>query len=332
MSFDKNQKLDELIIQINDLLEPAEKKMLNSNAAQKNIFPTVFLLGTPRSGSTLFMQWAASTGAFGYPTNFISRFNRAPYVAALIHKMVTDDDYQYMNEFSDISKNQKFSSSIGKTEGFTAPHEFWYFWRRFMEFREIPCEEKYFEKNFDFRTFQLELNLLKNAFEKPFIMKGQILNWYLETVSNKLENSIFIHLYRDPVSVCRSLLRAREIWYGSQNVWFSAKPREYPWLAEMDAYHQVAGQVYFINKEIFAKRDNLGSAYFMVDYSDFCSDPELVYNQLKNKISDFNQDLVLPEYTGIERFEESDPQTSKDEKINDAYSYFEEKYGIINLS
>ena len=330
MSFQKNVELDELIVHLNDLLEPVEQKLLNNLDAKTDVFPTLFLIGTPRSGSTLFMQWAASTGAFAYPSNFLSRFNRAPGVGALIYRMVTDPVYQYKEEFSDIRKSVNFTSTLGKTKGFTAPHEFWYFWRRFMEFQEVPCGEEYFEANFDFRTFQNELSVLKGAFGKPFIMKGQILNWYLETVSKKLKNSIYIHLHRNPVSVCKSLLKARETWFGSRDVWFSAKPREYKWLAEMDVYHQVAGQVYFINKGIETKKYHIEDTYLRIDYEDFCEQPGLFYNRLGDKISLLHPGHELADYTGIKRFEVSDEKSSDDTKLEEAYTYFENNYGNIN--
>ena len=330
MSFEKNAALDELIVELNDLLEPVEQILISNLNTEVGRFPTLFLIGNPRSGSTLLMQWAASLEIFAYPSNFLSRFNRAPYVGALIYKMVTDPEYQYKGEFSDIRKSLDFASSLGKTKGFTAPHEFWYFWRRFMEFQETPVKEEYFENNFDFQTFQYELRMLKEAFGKPFIMKGQILNWYLKTVSKKMKNSIYIHLHRNPISVCRSLLKARENWYGSREEWFSAKPREYKLLAEMDVYHQVAGQVYFINKEIETKKSHLGDTYLRINYQDFCEQPGLFYNRLREKISMLHPDFDLPDYKGIRHFKESDKRSSDDIEVEEAYSYFEKKYGRIS--
>ncbi|MCC5941127.1 MAG: sulfotransferase [Balneolaceae bacterium] len=298
--------------------------------AKSSEFPTVFLLGTPRSGSTLFMQWASSLGVFAYPSNFMSRFNRSPYIGGLIYKMVTDSRFQYKNEFADINRETDFKSTIGKTKGFTAPHEFWYFWRRFMEFRDVPVQEEIFNREFDFQTFEKELNLLKNLFEKPFIMKGQILNWYLETLPKKLKNCLYIHLYRNPIDVCRSLLDAREQWFGSRNVWFSAKPREFEMIKEMDVYHQIAGQVYFINKEIFSKRMYLKESYLMVNYEDFCSKPSHIYDRVLHQLKNMNSTLKFQQYDGINHFTQSNRKSSDDNKLEKAYRYYEDKFGIIN--
>ena len=37
----------------------------------------VLVVGGPRSGSTVMMQWLASSGVFAYPSNLLSRFYRA---------------------------------------------------------------------------------------------------------------------------------------------------------------------------------------------------------------------------------------------------------------
>ncbi|TVQ00969.1 MAG: hypothetical protein EA359_14850 [Balneolaceae bacterium] len=331
LKYHKNIKLDELIIRINDLLEPAEKERIDVLASQINdTFPTLFLIGTPRSGSTLFMQWIASTGAYAYPSNFMSRFNRAPYISALIYEMVTNPQYQYWDEFADISNEIEFSSSIGKTSGFKAPHEFWYFWLRFMQFPDIPFSEEQFSRNFDFIMFQNELKLLKHAFQKPFIMKAHIIVWYLESVSKNLKNIIYLHLKRDPIDSVRSLLKAREKWTGSLEEWFTVKPKEYDILKTMDPFHQVAGQIYFMDREIHRKKHCLEDDYIQVNYEEFCRDPESVYDMITKKTAEMVPDFTIPEYRSIKEFHVSKPVSDIDDKIRKAYDFFEKKYGIIN--
>lgn len=332
LKYHKNDQLDHLIIQINDLLEPVEQDRIDKLASRiEDKYPTLFLIGTPRSGSTLFIQWIASTGAFAYPSNFMSRFNRAPYISALIYEMVTNPRYRYRDEFADVSNEIEFSSSIGKTSGFKAPHEFWYFWRRFMQFPEVPFSEDLFISHFDFNMFNKELKLLKHAFQKPFFMKAHIIVWYLESVSKNLNNILYVHLKRNPVDSVRSLLKAREKWTGSLQEWFTVKPKEYHILKEMDPCHQVAGQIYFMEREIHCKKHHLGDYYIPVDYEDFCRDPKTVYDVISKKTAESAPHFKIPEYTGVKEFKVSHPVSEIDDKIRKAYGYFEEKYGIIKF-
>lgn len=329
-SFEKNKSLDEALTELNDKLFLLEKKEMES--AGKAAYPNLLLFGNSRTGSTLFLQWMASQKSFSYPSNFLSRLYKAPYIGALIYNIVTKPEYQYKNEFSDINSDFAFSSTIGKTEGFKSPHEFWYFWRRFIDFPpNEPFTEEEFAKKFDFDSANQELALIQKAFGKPFLLKGKIMNFYLKSLSDNLENVIYIHLHRDPVPVVRSLLKAREKWTGSKENWFSWKPRELDFLQTLDIYYQVAGQVYFIDKEILSKRKYLGNRYFPVTYEDYCLNPQATFDDLVSKIQEFAPEFQPGEYNNAFQFKISNPISEEDEKIRQAYAYFEENYGKLKF-
>lgn len=327
MSFEKNDNLEEILAKVNGLLAPLEKQQMEKVGEPE--YPNLLLIGCPRCGSTMFTQWAASLDAFSYPSNFLSRFFRAPYIGALIYNIVTKPEYQYRDEFVDVNVDLKFSSAIGKTKGFKAPHEFWYFWREFIDFPDVPYSEEEFAEKFDFDSLQKKLALLQKAFGKPFLCKGKIVNWYLKSMGEHIENAVYLHMYRNPIATSRSLLKAREKWTGSQEKWFSWKPREYPELVKMDKYHQVAGQIYFIEKEILSKKEYLGNAYLSFSYEELCKNPEVVYLKIGNKIKEFNSSFEIPAYKGEKEFQISNPITEEDKFIEGAFEYFEDEYGKL---
>jgi len=328
MSYQKNDNLESLLKKINSLLKPVELEEVSKIDQPK--FPNLFLIGGPRCGSTLFTQWAAGLEAFSYPSNFLSRFYEAPYIGALIYSMVTKPEYQYRDEFADVNADFKLDSSIGKTKGFKAPHEFWYFWRRFMKFPDVPCSKKEFEEQFDFETFQKELALIQKAFDyKPFLFKAKIANWYLKPLNENIDNAIYLHLYREPLAMTRSLLKAREKWMGSLEKWFSWKPREYDVIKDLDCYHQVAGQIYFLEKEILNAKNDLGAKYIGFSYEEFCENPKEIYLTIIKKIKEIAPDFQAPKYTGEDSFIISNPVSEEDELITEALSYFENKYGKL---
>jgi len=148
MEFDKNSNLESLLTVINDLLQPIEEK--ERKKAKEPEYPNLFLVGSSRCGSTMFMQWMASTDIFSYPSNFLSRFYKAPFIGALIYEMLTNPKFQYRDEFCDINTDIALVSAIGKTKGLKAPHEFWYFWREFMDFPDIPFTDGEFAEKFEF--------------------------------------------------------------------------------------------------------------------------------------------------------------------------------------
>jgi len=322
----KNNNLEERLSHLNDLLHQLE--LIELNGETSTDFPTLFIIGSPRTGSTLFTQWLASLGTFAYPSNFLSRLYNAPYVGALIYEIVTNPKYQYGDEFSDIMDidvEHKFKSNRGKTKGFKSPHEFWYFWKRFYEFPIEVSSEEDFALKFDSDTFQKELSLMQQAFGKPLFMKGKIINYYLESFSKKIDNALYIHLRRDPIAASRSLLKAKK----QKGSWFSWKPRQYNLLKEMGEPHQAVGQIYFIEKEILDKRKYLGDRYLSFNYEDFCENPDVVYEEIKNKVSKYSVNLELPDYDGPEYFLQSNPISKEDDFLIEAYKQFEEKYGVL---
>lgn len=328
MDYKKNSSLDDKIRELNNLLAPIERELAQSTS--KSETPNLLMVGASRTGSTLFMQWVVQLGVFGYPSNFLSRFPKAPYIGALIYEIVTNPQYQYLNEFSDINRNLGFKSSIGKTEGFKAPHEFWYFWRRLMNFPEIPFSEEKFAESFNFNLLNKELDLLQRAFGKPYICKAKIINWYLKSMAENVPNVIFLHLYRDPIDVIRSTLKIRKDWMGSEEKWGSWKPREYDDLIKMDKYHQVAGQFYFTEKEILSKKKYLGDSYHSFSYKEFCNNPKIVYDRIFEKIHLFNPSFKKTKYTGEKRFRPVQKHSMNDSKIEEAWMYFVKEYGKLN--
>ncbi|HRX04698.1 MAG TPA: sulfotransferase, partial [Anaerolineae bacterium] len=126
----RNPRLEALLDEISGLLGPVESEV----AARYHMpaYPVVLVMGLPRCGSTLTMQWLAASGRFGYPSNLLSRFYAAPYVGARIQQLLTDPQFSFGDELHDLASAVGFDSTLGKTRGALAPNEFWYFWRRFI--------------------------------------------------------------------------------------------------------------------------------------------------------------------------------------------------------
>ena len=156
--FKKNQNLEDIISNLNNLLKGIDNSVLNFPQATKR--PLIFIVGTPRSGTTLLTQWLASLNLFSYPSNFMSRFFELPYAGALIQDMIFDERYSFKNEMSLKIDLPNFGSDVGKTLGPLQPHEFWYFWRKHFKFPEIPVTSESFMKTADFKSFQSQISLV----------------------------------------------------------------------------------------------------------------------------------------------------------------------------
>lgn len=300
--FARNEKLESLLKQINGILGLAGERVIDNYRMPK--YPVVLIVGAPRSGSTLMMQWLAQTGRFAYPTNLLSRFYGSPYIGALIQRLLTDPEFDFNEEFFDFSSELSFYSDLGKTRGVLGPNEFWYFWRRFFPYGEIQYLDEESLAKADAVRFVAELAAIESVFDKPFAMKGLIINWNIPYVSNLLDQILFIYITRHPLYNAQSLLEARVKYYGDQRGWYSFKPQEYEELKKLDPLEQVAGQMYFTNKAIDQGLGEIDRArWLQVSYEDFCESPRKVFAQILAKLENLGMKIGNWEYEGPENFQ-----------------------------
>ncbi len=276
----RNEKLEELLKEVNGLLGPVESQVLAGY--ERNKYPLVLVMGNPRSGTTLFMQWLASLGCFAYPTNLLSRFYGAPYVGAKIQLMLTKHDFN--NELFDFNPAAPFTSRLGKTKGVLAPNEFWYFWRRFFPYGEIQYLDEEGLSGVDNMGFLREVAAMEAVFDMPFAMKGTMTNWNIPYMADILDKVLFIYIRRNPFYIIQSLLKARLDYYGDLRAWHSYKPPEYFFLQERNPYEQVAGQVYFTKVAVEKGLERVADdRKLVVDYEEFCRQPGKVFEQITER-------------------------------------------------
>lgn len=299
-TFKRNTLLEELLNEINSDLWSTEEKLLKTKELE---YPIVFIMGTHRSGSTLMTQWLANLGEFAYPTNMMSRFYKVPIIASKIQLLLTDERYNYRNEIKDFNSAIDFKSENGKTKGALAPNEFWYFWRRFLPFGELDylSTEELLQK-VDIQTLKAEFAGITDVFQKPFVLKGMMLNYNIDFLDNIFEKAIFIYMKRDPLANIESALKAREKQLGSIEKWYSLKIPEYEELKRLNPYEQVAGQIYYISKAVENGLENVEEHKKMVvNYEAFCENPKKFYDELKAKLKVHGCDID-DEYKGEEKF------------------------------
>lgn len=322
-TFRRNTELEKLLSQLNNILSEVEP-IAEKHYETKQAYPPIFIMGTHRCGSTLFMQYLAQTGMFSYPTNLLSRFYKAPLIGAQIQLLLTDPRFNFRNEILDFTKEVDFQSENGKTKGALAPNEFWYFWRRFLPFEEVDwLPDEKLHNLVDKNTFSSEIRGLTRIFEKPLALKSMILNYNIAFLNSVFPEAIFVHIRRDPEANVASMLEARKRQLGSEAEWYSFKIPEYQILKEMEPVKQVAGQFYFINKAINQGMSQVSlDRKLLINYEHFCRKPDSFLEQLvtltgrKAELSNI----------GVRSFKIT-KEGYRNSAIQDALNYFEETYG-----
>jgi len=298
--FKVNDTLEDFLNEINNDLWHSEKILLNKAEPD---YPIIFMMGTQRSGSTLFLQWLANLEDIAYPTNFMSRLYKTPIIASKLQLLLTDERYNYRNEIKDFNSSINFKSENGKTKGALSPNEFWYFWKRFLPYKDLDylSTEELFEK-VDVETLKAEFTGITDVYKKPFAIKSMILNYNIDFLNKIFEKAIFIYNKREVLANIESTLNARQEQFGTINEWYSFKIPEYSKLKNLNPYEQVAGQIYHINRAVETGLENVEDHKKMVvNYEEFCENPERFYIELKAKLK-LQGYLIESEYKGPESF------------------------------
>lgn len=280
-AFSRNEALEALLAELNDAMIVAEQTLVLPTAP---LLPVIFIVGPPRSGTTLVTQWLAASGRLAWPTNLLSRFYAAPYLGARIQQLLTDPRFNYRNELLGNDRNVSFESDLGKTRGLLQPNEFWYFWRRFFPLKwPEPLSEEQVSKA-DGTGFVAGLAAIEAALGKPFASKAMLLQYNLTLLADLLPNSIFLHVNRDPIDNGLSILRARERFWGDNTQWYSARPPGTEGLLKRNPYEQVAGQIVLTHRSISTELRALPEHRTLyIDYESFCSDTGPTWSALVDR-------------------------------------------------
>ncbi len=330
-SFLRNKSLETLLGELNNSLA-ASDAALDLDCAEK--FSKIFVVGPLRSGTTLFMQWLASSGLVAYPTNMLSRFYGAPLIGAKIQQILTDPQFNFRDEILDFSSKMLFSSENGKTKGALAPNEFWYFWRRFLSYTDLDySSDDDLRAKVNFSRLRDELNGLANIFEKPFALKAMIMNQNLLPLSELFQKAVFVWMKRDPVYNIQSALLARQQQYGNFETWYSFKIKEFPKLNDLDPLHSVAGQIAATNIAIEKTRKTIPPENWLsIPYEDFCDAPALYYEKISRSVLDQDGASVIPSYSGVENFQNSNTWKITEFSQPEARRAYEIMYADIDKS
>jgi hypothetical protein len=319
-AFRRNELLEKLLTELNADLQPAER-MLTARYRQTSgmQFPLILIMGPLRSGTTLFTQWLANTSLVAYPTNLLSRFYQAPIIGAKTQLLLTDPRYNFRDELGEFVQQADFESENGKTRGVLAPNEFWYFWRRYLAdpARDVWTDDE-LRQSMDAQAMLAELKGMMDVFQKPFAAKGMLFNYNIPFLDAVIDKVLFVQIRRESAANVASVLEARKRQLGSEAAWYSFKIPEYESLQNLDPVSQAAGQVHYIDRAVTQGLSQVAEhRKLVVQYEEFCRDPQRTFDQLSEKIG-----LAGYKYSGPKRFEVRGSQRRDLEQIRNALARY----------
>lgn len=243
---------------------------------RRDKFPIIFLVATPRSGSTLTYQILNR----GTKSLYISNFWNLLYALPLFGGKKVNDSYN----------NNDFKSDIGLVSGISGESEgmkFWSYWigQGLEQTRNTIAENR-------IKYIQSVFSTLVNN-KKPLISGylGHVFS--IRFLRNFFPGSVFIYLKRDELSNIYSMVKTyRE--FDKNRIefeWMSVKPKGWKERKDLDVIDKTFWQFKTIQKNIetsISEKDTL-----VVRYEEICCNPHQFLKDVKEFVKKHDIDLNL---------------------------------------
>ncbi len=291
------------------LFRPLENKYIRKYKASTDYFP-VFIIGVPRSGSTILYQLLSNYLLITYPSNIVELMKETPFLGFLMHDI-----------FFDSRPHNNFYSQYGNTDKLYAPVEgtFWYNWLDKTKHHILP-EDIDNDNKQKFRNF---MEAVLNRFSRPLLIKNLAFGMQLKLIKELFPEAKILYIKRDKFFNAQSLYLAyKKFNIPSDKLW-SIRPPGYDQLLNLPLPEKVAGQMFFLEKEIEANLPLFGDNVVILQYEELLKkavqiikyikdflgveyrlplEQELIiYNANKIKLSPSEQELIkkaISEYYG----------------------------------
>jgi len=272
-----------------NFLEEFNKYLLKKEIHEYKDYPVkhpfLFIIGAPRSGTTLLSQLIANTLDISYINNLSARFFLAP-----LHGI------RFSNTILGNTRQSDFHSDYARTNGLNEIHEFGYFWRYWLNkhtFDDITfAKEK--EAEIDWTGVRKVLSSLQNETNRPFVFKNIYGSYHMRKFVDILQKVIFIYIERDELDTAVSILNARKKYNTDLNTWWSYQPLEYNQLKNKDYWAQIAGQIYYLQEFYKKEMEQLPHKnHLSISYKQMCDEPSSVIEKIKDTCK-MHEDYKIP--------------------------------------
>jgi hypothetical protein len=244
-------------------LSPMERRLLAAAPADG---PTpVFMLGLPRSGTTLAVDLLVSRYRMAYFSTLANRLWRVPAAATRLGARMIRD-YQ-----------GKFESSYGHIPAWGAPNEGGEVWNSWYDESKALTEADV--PRVDAERIRRTIWSVTHSLGGSFISKNVMHGLHMRFLDALFPGCLFVEIRRAQHEVARSLLRARRDFGGEAGMreWISIRPPGHERYLDADPVTQVCAQIVLTQEHIRRDARAFGpTRHFVIDYAHLCASPREV--------------------------------------------------------
>ncbi len=237
----------------------------------------VFIVGAPRTGSTLLYQLLINSMEFSYISNIMALFpNKIRFLATITYKF-RKKDFRLKR------------SNHGYVSGLFSPNEAGAIQRKWFE--NPPDTKEDMEK---IRNTIIKISEIFNA---PFLSKNMLNSVRMKNIYRIFPEVRFIFLKRNPIYTAQSLILARRKYCGDDAAWWSVKPPGWEKVRAKNPYYQVLWQIKETENVIvdFFEKNSLDN-YICITYEDLCCNTKTSLKKIADKLNlNTRHNMMIPE-------------------------------------
>ncbi len=244
-------------------------------------YPPIFIIGAPRSGSTLLYQLLVERYKVGYLSNVHCQHHRGPAFAEFLLRPLRR------------RKPPDYSSNFGFIEGDAAPSECGEFWYRFFRRKPMAVSMRDADPR-AMKKMRRAVRALVRVFGRPILIKNMNCALRLEPILLHIPEALFIVTHRKVEANASSILNARKEKYGDIETWYSLEPPGFEAFLNTPPEEQVHRQIESIYAEIEMARAKGHEARFLdITYQSVCENPLEVLAKIETFIETFEVKLEI---------------------------------------
>ena len=247
------------------VLTPLEVRMLARQPVAQ--WPHIFILGAPRSGTSLFYELMVTRFEFAYFSNLAHRFYKTPLTATRIGRWL-------------IARHTPvYQSDYGHISGWAAPNEGGWIWQRWL--KDGPWTDERILPSLPVAEIRATLAGMSMLGRAPFINKNVMHSNRVRLLDALFPGCLFLEVRRDASDTARSIIRAQRRNKGHKRDyegWWSVRPSNAGGDTDIErACRQVTG----VAQDIESDCAHIGAdRHFKVNYETLCANPEHVMSDV----------------------------------------------------
>ena len=254
-----------------------EKVFLRSLKLQ-NHFPPLFLVGPPRSGTTVMYLHIVNTFHVAYFPNISKYHPHACVTYALLGRM-------FARKYSPT-----YDNVYGILHGSMAPSDGWEILARWFPTYNLsqPIREK--------RLYELKnvVCFFERFYNAPFLNRNIGNSIRIRTLNMLFPDALFVQITRNLPDAVFSLLEARKHYHRDLNQWWCTPPPQFYNNHFDTELEQTVSQVWGLTDRI---QEDLASIspkrWLTISYESFCRTPEKLVNWVRSKYQETGVSLKL---------------------------------------